>query len=123
MIVYNSNNGQITYKFCSKQPINAERIFLSPSLHFMVTVEADQVSIWRLEIVTGSNAYDKYISESCPYYDDENDNGENYYDDYDDDKRQDIPQPMVTLNNGHKCMVTLNNGNIKQWSTCAHITT
>jgi hypothetical protein len=94
MIVYNLHSGQFTYDFCSNHLSTADGILLSSSL--MIAVELDKVIIWRLQPVTGPHAYETYLNEMCRS-DDERDSDESYYNDYDDDKRQDVVQQRVLL--------------------------
>jgi hypothetical protein len=94
MIVYDALRDQFSHQFCSKQLSTAERILLTSNLHFMITVESENVSIWRLESVI-RDGYKRYCSDNG-VNDDEQDDGANYYDDYDDDKRQDIVHRKVS---------------------------
>ena len=94
MLVYNAKEGQFSHKFFSKHLSTADNILLSNNLRYMITVELDHVSIWRLEPISGINGYEKYMNDNCTN-DDEQDTGESYYDDFDDEKRQDIIQKTV----------------------------
>lgn len=91
-MVYNIHNGLFTHYVYSQRLIIAERILLTDNLHFMITVEMEQVIIWRLEPVTGQELDTEHndVKDAAAA-------GETFYDDFDDDKRQDISKQPVCI--------------------------
>ena len=105
MIVIDIRSGEFSHRFSSHQLLSPERILLSACRHFMVTIQPDHVSIWRMEIVTSPAPYERYLADDAKRFDDEHESEETYYDDYEDMERRDITQQTVRSYNLLQCSI------------------
>lgn len=83
MVVMNANNGLIYYKFATRHRLAVERIIVTNSLQFLITIEQDRITCWRMEPVDSGVIYDRYMGAQCDEFDDNMTTDDPEYDDDD----------------------------------------